>query len=406
MNALPGSRMMALVAIALLAGMLVARGSRGEELTPATIDAVDRIAPDSADSVPAAEVPAVAARPLVPAAIEAVLESPQPAGAKPALRGAAVTVAENPLEAPAKPALQSAAIETAPNWLEPAKLGRLVPAVVRDATERPPSSPAEDAEDQADATQIVRLPPVQAEPVSANSERSSLPLLANRTHPAAVIRLLPTAEMPRHSGDLTVSVPARPPLLARLQPPPIVPSNDQPLPEPDFDRAPLQPAEVLRVPGLEDPAVRVQIYPEDKPIGALTINIAPKAGLLPRNEAAGRYDAHLPPWEPRPWEETVYFWDAPAFCHRPLYYEDINLERLGYTRRPHLQPVLSGAHFAYSTLALPYNMTVHPPRECLYPLGHYRPGSPVPFQRNWPEWDPKAAAVQTGVVAGLILLIP
>ena len=42
-----------------------------------------------------------------------------------------------------------------------------------------------------------------------------------------------------------------------------------------------------------------------------------------------------------------YAWDAPALCHNPLYFEDVNLERYGYSLRYArvFQPVVSGAEF-------------------------------------------------------------
>ena len=43
---------------------------------------------------------------------------------------------------------------------------------------------------------------------------------------------------------------------------------------------------------------------------------------------------------------------------------------------------------------------------CQYPLGHYRPGSPVPFRHIRPELRPWPAAVECMTIAGLILLIP
>jgi hypothetical protein len=377
-------RMTGVLAVGLCAALAAA--AVGEQPRPVTVEAAASPV-DVIDSAVARLQAEQANRPLVPTAIEAVLASPRPLGTKPLSHR--TTAGETP-------ALQPALVEAAPHWHEPSQLGRLSPIMVLPADE--PPNPA-----------IVRLPPVAADTVSAQGTPIA-PSLADRKHPAAVIRLLPTALVPTQPNNLIAAVPNRPPLLARIQPPADVPPA--PLPEadsalpPPVERTPLQPAEVLRVPGVEDPAVRVQIYPEDKPIGAVTLNILPKAGALPKNMASGRFDVEVSSWELRPWEETVYFWDAPAFCHRPLYYEEKNLERLGYTHFPHLQPVLSAAHFTIATLGLPYSMTVHPPHECIYPLGHYRPGSPVPFQHNWPEWDVKAAAVQTGVVAGLILLIP
>jgi hypothetical protein len=84
----------------------------------------------------------------------------------------------------------------------------------------------------------------------------------------------------------------------------------------------------------------------------------------------------------------------------------VNLERFGYTHCPIVQPAISGAHFFCATLALPYTMTMRPHGECIYPLGHYRPGSHVPYRPIWPEWNPLAASAEVGTIAGLILLIP
>ena len=71
-----------------------------------------------------------------------------------------------------------------------------------------------------------------------------------------------------------------------------------------------------------------------------------------------------------------------------------------------LQPFVSAAHFTGALFALPYNIVNRPPWECIAPLGHYRPGSPVPYRKIWPEWNPLAAAAEVGTIAGLILLIP
>jgi hypothetical protein len=72
-------------------------------------------------------------------------------------------------------------------------------------------------------------------------------------------------------------------------------------------------------------------------------------------------------------------WKASSLCHKPLYFEDVNLERYGHSSGPLLQPVLSGAHFFMSVAALPYTMGINPPTECRYPLGYYRPGDCAPW---------------------------
>ena len=94
-----------------------------------------------------------------------------------------------------------------------------------------------------------------------------------------------------------------------------------------------------------------------------------------------------------------------ALCYGPLRFEEVNLERYGYGCCHVLQPFVSAAHFAGSLVSLPYNIVNRPCWECIAPLGHYRPGSPVPYRKIWPEWNPLAAAGECGMIAGLILLI-
>jgi hypothetical protein len=92
--------------------------------------------------------------------------------------------------------------------------------------------------------------------------------------------------------------------------------------------------------------------------------------------------------------------------HRPLYFEETNAERYGYTPSYTLQPLLSAAHFFATLPALPYLMMLERPHDCLYTLGHYRPGSCAPRRcRRWPL-KLSASAVQTSFVVGLILLLP
>ena len=49
---------------------------------------------------------------------------------------------------------------------------------------------------------------------------------------------------------------------------------------------------------------------------------------------------------------------------------------------------------------------VHPPRECIYPLGYFRPGSFVPYHCNRIPLSLRGAAAEGGVATGLIFLIP
>jgi hypothetical protein len=147
-----------------------------------------------------------------------------------------------------------------------------------------------------------------------------------------------------------------------------------------------------------------------KPLGELGISIALPAGQLPNdpatacwaqlNESAGALAAM------RAWATFVYNWDATCLCHRPLYFEQINLERHGYGCPTCLQVGVSGAHFFGTVLALPYCMAVECPCECVYTLGHYRPGSCPPWRHHWPPCKLRAIAAEGGVWTGMIFLIP
>jgi hypothetical protein len=146
-----------------------------------------------------------------------------------------------------------------------------------------------------------------------------------------------------------------------------------------------------------------------KPIGALGTNIAPSFGELPPDYAAAcfaRYgsvvDNDGASREPIP---AYFFWQAPGLCHGPLYFEEVNLERYGYSAKIG-QPILSGIHFFTRVPMLPYLAVAYPPDECIGTLGHYRPGDCVPFQIHRIPFDWKAAAFQSAVVTGLVFLIP
>ncbi|HEY2839347.1 MAG TPA: hypothetical protein VGJ26_09370 [Pirellulales bacterium] len=143
------------------------------------------------------------------------------------------------------------------------------------------------------------------------------------------------------------------------------------------------------------------------PIGSLTINTLPSTGQLPEmfdriesmEAQLGSHEFH------RDWLNYSYFWEAPAFYNRPLYFQEVNLERYGYNWGV-FQPFVSGAMFYVKIPLLPYMMTVHPPCECVYSLGYYRPGSCVPYQINWPEVRLDAAIVEGAFITGLCFLIP
>lgn len=148
-----------------------------------------------------------------------------------------------------------------------------------------------------------------------------------------------------------------------------------------------------------------------RPLSAINLDIRERSNYLPTDYAAakfGKIAEAAPLWsgQQREWMPYNYYWQASAFCHQPLYFEEVNLERYGYSACPALQPLLSGAHFFATIPTLPYQVAMDHPRECVYTLGHYRPGSPAPWERHRFRADPEAALFQAGAVVGLIFLIP
>ena len=141
-------------------------------------------------------------------------------------------------------------------------------------------------------------------------------------------------------------------------------------------------------------------------------SIQPRSPNVPDNVAETRldelgdisYDSVLV----RRWMGLRYCWDAPALYHNPLYFEEVNLERHGYGPRGFrvVQPVISGAHFFATVPTLPYQMATNPPRQPVYTLGHYRPGSPVPYRTQYPPFSIPGSLAEAAVIIGLIALIP
>jgi hypothetical protein len=108
----------------------------------------------------------------------------------------------------------------------------------------------------------------------------------------------------------------------------------------------------------------------------------------------------------RCWDQTTYMWKASALCHKPLYFEEEQLERYGHSFSPCFQPFVSGAHFFVTLPVLPYCMGVEPPCECIYALGHYRPGSCAPYMCNPVPLSLRGALFEAGAVTGTAAILP
>jgi len=108
----------------------------------------------------------------------------------------------------------------------------------------------------------------------------------------------------------------------------------------------------------------------------------------------------------RNWVPLTMTWKASALCHKPLYFEQIQLERYGHTSGPWSQPFLSGGHFILNIAALPYKMGINPMNECQYALGYYRPGSCAPWLLSPIPLSLQGAAAEAGAIFGGGALFP
>jgi hypothetical protein len=150
--------------------------------------------------------------------------------------------------------------------------------------------------------------------------------------------------------------------------------------------------------------------PNEKPLAQLSIGVQLPQGELPADRAAACWqdlNANAGAQAAaRYWSRQSYVWDATCMAHRPLYFEEINLERYGYGCHDCLQPFASAAHFFATVPALPYCMAADCPGECQYTLGHYRPGSCPPWRCHHPPISTRGGISEAGVLTGLIFLIP
>ncbi len=172
----------------------------------------------------------------------------------------------------------------------------------------------------------------------------------------------------------------------------IVPRSDDPKDATTVDRAPtsVKNRDPLVLPALTVPNTSIQVdgtnsVPEDLVAGRL-----PSVIYLPYGP--DRYGF---------WALETKTWIAPVYCHQPLYFEDVMLERHGQERIPCLQPLLSGTRFFSDIVLMPYNAYLHPPLQERASAGHYRPGSTAPALRQRPPYDAGAIRFQlltTGTV--------
>ncbi len=166
--------------------------------------------------------------------------------------------------------------------------------------------------------------------------------------------------------------------------------------------------ELVETPAFRPGEGEVNIDRFSRRLTEVPLDIRNTAGTMPEDVSIAAFPDDPVPSVPGPAAgrvEVPIAYSPWTICFRPLYFEEVRLERYGDTHGV-LQPAISGAHFFGSVVALPYKMTVRPPRSCECSNGFSRPGDcPLSgYGRHELRFD--AALVEAAVVAGIAVALP
>ncbi|MFT7632389.1 MAG: hypothetical protein ACI87E_003441 [Mariniblastus sp.] len=106
----------------------------------------------------------------------------------------------------------------------------------------------------------------------------------------------------------------------------------------------------------------------------------------------------------RNWVPQTYTWKASSLCHKPLFFENVQLERYGHSHGPFMQPIRSVGHFFVSMVTVPYQSAITPANECQYALGFYRPGNCAPWLKDPIPFSLDGARRQALITTGLVFI--
>ncbi len=140
----------------------------------------------------------------------------------------------------------------------------------------------------------------------------------------------------------------------------------------------------------------------------IPLDIRPTEGIMPGDPGAAKL-AETALADPRQFHQVpgIGLSCTPwTICFRPLYFEEVALERYGDRAPCCLQPAVSGVRFFSNVALLPYKMRVRPPRSFVCSNGFSRVGDcPLPGYGEcvW-RWD--AVAVEMAAVTGFVFILP
>lgn len=132
-------------------------------------------------------------------------------------------------------------------------------------------------------------------------------------------------------------------------------------------------------------------------------DVAPTAELpRPEDRACQFMDAYAPIYYTTPvrYGASRPIRNAHTFVHRPLYYEDPNLERCGQSNGC-LTTTVSTVHFVTAIAFTPYLMGANHPTTCVRSLPDCPTCHSFDCRAYWPGWSWTGAAAQAAAVTGL-----
>ncbi len=227
------------------------------------------------------------------------------------------------------------------------------------------------------------------------------------------------SRLPEPDGDSSNKKPARGSSPDRRVPRPIPPAEDPFLNDnygdtlPPPENAPVQPSQELPF-ASADAAPAVSCAQDKRECEAALIKLRNTTldKLDIDIEVTGQEGSTFPcecpltgEFDGRNWACTNFTWKASLAVHKPLYFEEVALERYGHALNPLIGPVWSGVHFFITIPTLPYQMSLAPINECQYVLGYYRPGNCAPYLLPPVPLSFEAAFIEaTSVVGGFWIL--
>ncbi len=247
-------------------------------------------------------------------------------------------------------------------------------------------------------------PPDERKPTLLPAPPAELddPLTAPPSEPAAGADTI--TPFPVSSSERTPAAHAEPPTRGAGNSPGWTPSNAGPNPNlrEVSPRRNVPDAEKEANEGNAEPVQKCISVKELKRITEVSIDILKLKGEVPPDCPWG-IDRKF---AGRSWRQLTFTWTASSLCHKPLYFEDEQLERYGHMWGPWLQPIISHARFFTTVPILPYEMGLETPNECMYALGYYRPGSCAPYYLDPIPLSVRATLFEGAAITGGVIILP